>query len=376
MAVVRLGLIGAGTISQAVHLPAVRRLAEVLQLVAVHDLSAERTSALAHAYSARAVASVAEVVQAEDVDAVLIATPGSHADLAREALEAGKHVLAEKPLALTIEEVRSLEKLALDNHRVLQVGYQKMYDPVVAAAVERRTEAGELGLVRVTVLHPADAPQVAHVRVQPHDDVDPAQVAQAFSREVAATERALGSAVPHPVARLYRNLLNGSLIHELSLLRGLGFELPTEFSHAELWPWPSPDAPPSLLAVAPLAGGARLVLSWNWLPEHPEYTEEVALFGRTGRLTLQMAPPYLLEARSELRVERGDSDVREKVVVRGGHDSAFVHQLERFAAAVRGDQPVLSSAAGVVDDLRCLQGLVASLGRTLGFEVAGEAANR
>jgi predicted dehydrogenase len=375
MTVVRLGVIGAGTISQAVHLPAVGRLAGALQLVAVHDLSADRTSAVARAHGARPVASVSELVQAEDVDAILIATPGSHADLARQALEAGRHVLAEKPLALTIEDVRSLEKLALDHQRVLQVGYQKMYDPAVAAAAARKTEAGELGLVRVTVLHPADAPQVAHVRVQPHDDVDPTLMDEALSREVAATERALGSAVPVPVAQLYRNLLNGSLIHELSLLRGLGFELPAEFTHAELWPWPPSDSPPSLLAVAPM-GGARLVLSWNWLPEYPEYTEEVALFGRTGRLTLQMAPPYLLEARSVLRLERKDADLREDVVVRGGHDSAFVHQLERFAAAVRGEERVLSSAAGVVDDLRCLQGLVASLGRTLGFEVGGEAADR
>lgn len=375
MTVVKLGVIGAGVISQAVHLPAARRLATDVSLVTVHDLSPGRTAEVAAAYGIRPAASASELFAADDVDAVLIATPGSHAELAREALEAGKHVLAEKPLALTIADARSLEALAQREGLVLQVGYMKMYDPVIAAAAERRDQIGPLGLARVTVLHPADAPQVAHVRVRPHDDGDAQVAARAAADEARATERALG-AVPEPIGRLYRTLLNGSLIHELSVLRGLGVPLPTTFSHVELWPWPPADEPPSLLALAPLGDGGRLVLSWNWLPDHPEYVEEVALFGRAGRLKLQMAPPYLLEARSTLQLDRHADGLSEAVDVRPGRDSGFVTQLERFVGAIRGDEPVRSAASGTVEDLRCLQALVARLGEQLGFEVGGEAADR
>jgi predicted dehydrogenase len=371
--VVRLGVIGAGTISQAVHLPASRRLAGDIELTAIHDLSPRRTREVAHSFGARPEGSAESLISAEDVDAVLIATPGSHAELTATALEAGKHVLAEKPLALTIADVRRLDELATAHGVVLQVGYMKMYDPAVAIAAERREDLGDVRLTRVTVLHPADAPQVAHVRVRPHADGDPAVIDGAIAQEVEATRRAIGE-VPEGVSHLYRGQLNGSLIHELSVLRALGVTLPTTFSHVELWPWPAEGAPPSLLAVAPLAGEAQLVLSWNWLPELPEYREEVALFGRRGHLSLDMAPPYLLEERSTMRLERTAVAHTEELTVRAGHDSAFVCQLERFVAAVRGEEPVHSTAAGAIDDLRCLQGLVRALGDRLGFEVGGEAA--
>jgi predicted dehydrogenase len=372
--VVRLGVIGVGAISQAVHLPAARRLAADVELVVVHDLSSARTAEVARGYGVRSAASAQEVLDADDVDAVLIATPGSHADAVRAALEAGKHVLAEKPLALTIADARDLAVLADRQHRVLQVGYMKMFDLAVTAAAARRSRIGDVGLVRVTVLHPADAPQVAHIRVRPHHDADPGTVARALEVEVEATRRALGD-VPDEIGQLYRQLLNGSLIHELSVLRALGIELPASFSHVELWPWPSPDEPPSLLAVAPLAAGGRLVLSWNWLPDHPEYAEEVALFGREGCLRLQMAPPYLLEARSTLEVELHDGELSERAASRSGYESAFVAQLERFIAAVRDGAPVTSTAAGTAEDLRCLQAIVARLGQGVGFEVGGEAAS-
>lgn len=371
----RLAVIGVGAISQAAHLPAARRLSAEIELTALYDLSPMRTAQLARAYGVRGAAGIDDLLEADDVDAVLIATPGSHADLARAALDAGKHVLAEKPLALTTEDVRMLEDVAVRRRRVLQVGYMKMYDPVVAAAARHRDAIGELALARVTVLHPAGARQVAHVRVRHHDDADAGVVELAVASEIEATRRAIGE-VPARVGELYRGLLNGSLIHELSVLRALGFELPTTFTHAEMWPWPSSDETPSLLAVAPLGSEARLVLSWNWLPRHPEYAEEIALFGRDGRLRIDMAAPYLLEERSTLRLERPGSDLREELVVRADRDSSFVWQLAQFVRAVRGDEPVLADAAGVADDLRCLQGLVAALGERLGFTVGGEAADR
>lgn len=63
---------------------------------------------------------------ADACDALVIATPASsHATLTRKALEAGKHALVEKPLALTGVEARALAKLALDRDLVLSVGHQE-----------------------------------------------------------------------------------------------------------------------------------------------------------------------------------------------------------------------------------------------------------
>ncbi|MEU9335626.1 Gfo/Idh/MocA family oxidoreductase [Streptomyces sp. NPDC048290] len=373
---VRLAVIGAGTISQSVHLPAVRRLGALFELAVVCDLSPSRAAQVAAAAGAgvRSTHDYDAVLADPAVDAVLLATPGTHAQAARAALEAGKHVLAEKPLSLTVAEAEELGALADARGLVLQVGYMKMYDPLTEVAAAELAALDTPRTVRVTVLHPADEPQVEHLRMpRPADDADLSVIEKALAYEAERTADALGE-VPAALAAYYRDVLNGSVIHELSVLRALGFTLPTAFDTAELWPWPVQGEPPCLLATADLGDGARLVLNWNWLPDHPEYGEEIAVLARDGRLRLDMAAPYLVDVRSSLRVERAEHGVRRDSTVQHGYDTGFVRQLEEFAASVRDGAPVRSGAAGAAEDIRCLQALLAALAAREGAQVGGEAA--
>jgi predicted dehydrogenase len=82
-----------------------------------------------------------------DIDAVVIATPApSHAELARRALRAGKHVLVEKPLALSMADAEQVVREAAARERVLLVGHLMLYHPVVErlGALLRSGELGEL----------------------------------------------------------------------------------------------------------------------------------------------------------------------------------------------------------------------------------------
>ncbi|MFE2045160.1 Gfo/Idh/MocA family protein [Streptomyces sp. NPDC059477] len=374
----RLAVIGAGTISQSVHLPAVRRLGALFELATVCDLSPSRAAEVAAGAGAgvRSTHDYGTVLADPDIDAVLLATPGTHAQAARAALEAGKHVLAEKPLSLTVAEAAELGALAEARGLVLQVGYMKMYDPLTEVAAAELAALDTPRTVRVTVLHPADEPQVEHLRMtRPADDADPSVIEEARAYEAARTTEALGE-VPAALAGYYRDVLNGSVIHELSVLRALGFTLPTAFDSAELWPWPVAGEPPCLLATGDLGDGARLVINWNWLPDHPEYGEEIAVLARDGRLRLDMAAPYLTDVRSSLRVERAENGVRHDSTLQHGYDTGFVRQLEEFAACVRDGAPVRSGAAGAAEDIRCLQALLAALAAREGVKVGGEAAGQ
>jgi predicted dehydrogenase len=81
------------------------------------------------------------------VDAVVVATPTStHYKLAKAALEGGKHVLVEKPIATKVEEAAELCELAARHTRVLMVGHVFVYNPGVQR-VRRHLDAGELGRV-------------------------------------------------------------------------------------------------------------------------------------------------------------------------------------------------------------------------------------
>ena len=80
-----------------------------------------------------------------DVDGVVIATSvGSHYKLGSEALEAGKHVLIEKPLAATVAEAEELVRLAQACRRTLLVGHTFLYNPAVTA-LRQIIQAGEIG---------------------------------------------------------------------------------------------------------------------------------------------------------------------------------------------------------------------------------------
>jgi predicted dehydrogenase len=89
-----------------------------------------------------------DVLDDAAVEAVVIATPAStHFELARAALEAGKQVLCEKPLALTVEECERLIQISEGEARVLFVGHTFIYNPGVRAA-QRLVREGALGRVR------------------------------------------------------------------------------------------------------------------------------------------------------------------------------------------------------------------------------------
>jgi len=87
------------------------------------------------------------VVQREDVDAVVVATNAeSHYEIAKAALQAGKHLLVEKPLVLRCEQGEELVRLADDKKLVLAVGHLLLYHPAVQK-LKQYVDSGELGRI-------------------------------------------------------------------------------------------------------------------------------------------------------------------------------------------------------------------------------------
>lgn len=366
----KIGVIGAGTISQSVHIPSIHRAGLTLSWVC--DLSASRAHEVAARTGARASTDPSEVFASDDVDAVLIATPGSHARLAAQAIRAGKHVLVEKPVALTLREIDELRDLAAEHSRVVQVGYMKMYDPLTATARTELEALEDVRLLRVTVSHPADWPQIAHLRMSPAPKDAPASaIAEAERYEADRAREAIGAA-SDDLLSYYSGVLNGSVIHEFSLLRALGIELPSDWS-ASVFPSLGGDAPACLLAQAEV-GDARYLLSWNWLPEYPEYDEELTVLAANGRLNFTLAKPYLLESRSSLDVQRNQGLQRRDTRVFDGYETGFLRQLDAFGASILTGAPIISTLEGARADIRQVQLLARAIARSQGVELDIEAA--
>ncbi len=128
------------------HAENLRRLVPGARLAAVADADLSRARKVAqeleieHAYE-----STEALVEHKDLHAVVIASPpGTHAPAIRTAAAAGKHILCEKPLALTLEDAdQALEAVARARVQ-FQTGFMRRYDPPYAEAM-KRLEAGEIG---------------------------------------------------------------------------------------------------------------------------------------------------------------------------------------------------------------------------------------
>ena len=127
---IRIGIIGCGKIAQVRHLPeyAANPNAEI---VAFYDKNMERAQEMAAQYGGKVYNSFYELVDDPNVDAVSICVENrSHAEITTYALYAGKHVLCEKPMAVTLAECESMVAAAERNGKYLMIGHNMRFDPV------------------------------------------------------------------------------------------------------------------------------------------------------------------------------------------------------------------------------------------------------
>lgn len=374
---VRLGIVGLGAVAQAVHLPLVERLRDTFEIGAIADLSPTLTAAIGDRHRVahdRRFGTVLELVEAPELDGLLILTSGSHASAVSAGLEAGLAVFAEKPLAYTLAEADAIAaQLAAVPTRRLQVGYMKLYDPAVMHAqhVAEQRGFGPPRAIEITVLHPTSEAQLAHARLLPA----PTDVPEATRAVLAAgTDRlrrdALGDAGGEAIGRLYTDILLGSIVHELALVRTFAGDATAMDSLAT---WPDGAWPPSVELTGSLPSDGRVSIRWHYLPDYPAYREEVRVVYDAATIELAFPSPYLLHRPTVLRLTTTDDGGRRDEVWTSS-DEAFETELLAFHdLVVDGREPAAGVAAGRADIVTS-QRAIAAMGARLGIEIGGEAA--
>lgn len=122
------GVIGVGSMGQN-H---ARVLSEIANLVAVSDNSAEAATNISRRHGAQAFEDYNKLLELDTIDAVSIATPtNTHYEIGMAAINAGKHVLMEKPFTSTIDEGEKLIAAAKEQNLTLAVGQIERHNPVV-----------------------------------------------------------------------------------------------------------------------------------------------------------------------------------------------------------------------------------------------------
>ncbi len=140
----RVGVLGCGPIAQIAHFDACRK-ARNIELYAICDMAEDLRNRMAARWEPRvAYANYHQMLADPQVEAVVIGVADQfHVPLSLAALQAGKHVLVEKPLGTQIQECEQLKTALDDTNLVLQIGNNRRFDPGIAFAARFITE--ELG---------------------------------------------------------------------------------------------------------------------------------------------------------------------------------------------------------------------------------------
>lgn len=160
----KIGLLGAGRIGN-VHAKAITSNPGST-LVAVSDVNTDAAAKLAAQYGAE-VRSSLDIINDPAIDAVLIATStDTHSDLIEAATRAGKAVLCEKPVDLSLERARACQVVAAATGKPVMIGFNRRFDPNFAAlkAAADRGDIGKTELLSITSFDPAPPP-VSYIKV-------------------------------------------------------------------------------------------------------------------------------------------------------------------------------------------------------------------
>ena len=138
---IRIAIIGAGAFSKSTHLPNIKELNNIFHLKAVVNRTGPSAKSVGEQFGADYISTDPhDVLKDPEVDAVLIATRHQlHGSLVLTALQAGKHVLVEKPLTLSKEELISLQEFyeediadnKIRSKPILLTGYNRRFSPYV-----------------------------------------------------------------------------------------------------------------------------------------------------------------------------------------------------------------------------------------------------
>lgn len=320
-------------ISQIAHLPFYRADPRC-ELVAISESRPSLVAALAPLVGAdRITADHRELLARPDIDAVIISVPRpATGPLTLMALEAGKHVLAEKPMAHTVEQAERLVDAA-DAHRLIYaIGFMKRYDPGVRAAkelFERMRGDGSLGpLLLARFYNFSNAYAVA----------PPAHTRPQESRTIRfPTWPLYPDWLPERFRGAYPWFVNAGS-HDVNLLR-LFFPDPLEVGCANAhdnWLVATMHGPtcPIELSVAKVEAG-------RWL-------EGAEFLFKHGRIALAIPSPMAVDAVAELMLDDPGRRISARQPVVDGW--SFAHQARGFIDALSGEgKPQTNGSDGLAD---------------------------
>jgi predicted dehydrogenase len=329
----RVGVLGCGPIAQAAHFESARK-ARNAELYAICDVATDLLERMSSTHVPRKTYRDYDMMLEDaDVDAVIVATADAfHVPATQAALQAGKHVLCEKPLGVSVEEVESLRDAVRESGRVLQIGHMKRFDAGLQSA--HAFIAEEMGDLLALKAWYCDSTH----RYELTDAVQPVIASSALAKRPATDPRA--------DPRRYLMLAHGS--HLLDTARYLGGPIVevaaryAERSGARCW-----------FVDTAFANGALGHLDLT-VAVRMDWHEGFQVYGEHGSIVGKTYNPWLFKT-SDVDIFREATATTTRVLGADGH--FYRRQLEGFAATILDGAPMIG--ANIDDGIASVRGMVA-----------------
>ena len=338
--ILNVGMIGAGFIGQLAHLMNYMEIGRC-RVLGLAEFRPQLRQKVAQRYGIpRTYATHREMLADPDIEAVVVVTPRAYtAPVVLDCLEAGKHVISEKPMAGTAEQGQRLVDCARARGVQYAVGYMKRYDEGVQAAkqiLDQVLASGELGPVLFARTHcymgnsycNAGGHVVTDEKAAYADGgwpTAPAWLAEARQKPYAA----------------YVNTYS----HNTNLLRYLFGRTP-QVQYARL------DSNVGQIAVLDFGGFAATVETGR--ASNRGWDEVTEVYFADGRLTLRTPPSLLKNVPASVELYKAGT-VQQVIAPQCNWTWSFRRQAEAFVAAVLDGQPLLSSGADALEELRLIE---------------------
>jgi predicted dehydrogenase len=350
---VNVGVIGLGEVAQVIHLPILEALGDRFRLAAICDVSPTLLDAMGDRYGLPADARHADyrdLVQRDDLDAVLVLTSDEyHADNTIAALRQGKHVLVEKPIALTLADAEAIARARDESGKQVMVGYMRRFAPAFVQAVEEVKGLERINYVRVRDIIGRNRliiDQAAAV-LRP-GDIPADLTADKGERAGKMVAEAIGDAPPELI-RAYR-LLCGLSSHDISAMREL-------------------IGPPERVVSATQWGGGNFLsilfgydgyctLLETGVDDQRRFDAHIEVYGQTSSIRIQYDTPYIRHLPTTLVVHETAGEAYTERVVRPTFTDPYTHELLAFHEVVTDGAAPKTTPEDSMEDLRLFRQII------------------
>jgi predicted dehydrogenase len=342
----RLGYVGCGFMAQRVHLPNFSSIPDC-ELVALAELRPELGAKVQRRYGIpRLYRTHQELIADPDVDAVAVSAAFSaQAQVATDALRAGKCVFMEKPMALSVEQAEEIVAAEREGGARLMVGYMKRYDAgneLVRRHVRQFRASGELGRLQYVRNHGFLGDWVANVDV-PLEQTDEPTPPMAPARWPAW--------LPEDQRGSYAGLLQ-QYTHNVNLMRWF-----TDAGDDVRIKTVDLDADGQHGVVILDLAGTRGVLETGRVSYY-RWDEHTQLYFEHGWLHTWAPPLLLRQAPAEVELWRGMAQEEQqttRLIPKPAWSWAYKREAEAFVRRTLAGEPYESSAADTLIDVRLFE---------------------